>query len=104
MAAPLFSKRSLQVFLLVEFLLMLALITISTIRLGGPATRFLPVLIYVLTVPVACTIKMIMVLYETDDQEMPPKVREWLYGLPMWFPVVSGLLPLFLILRYAGAR
>jgi hypothetical protein len=101
MAAPLFSKRSLQVLLLVEFLLMVALITVKTISLGGPATRFLPVLIYVLAIPVTGTVKMILVLYETDDQEMPPKVREWLYSLALLFPVVSGLLPLFLILRYA---
>lgn len=45
---------------------------------------------------------MIMVLYETDDQELPPKVRQWLYMLAIWFAVVSGLLPVFLVLRYAA--
>ena len=45
---------------------------------------------------------MISMLNALDDGTLSPKVREWLLTLSLVYPLTSGLMPLLLILRYAG--
>ena len=42
---------------------------------------------------------MISMFNAPDDGTLSPKVREWLLTLALAYPVTSGLIPLFLILR-----
>jgi hypothetical protein len=100
--APLFSKRALRTFLVVEALLMLALITAASYRLRQSPLAFLSVYLYVLAIPVAGTIKAISVIPDVDDGRLPPQVRQWLSSIALLYPVTAGMIPLFLILRYAG--
>jgi hypothetical protein len=57
----------------------------------------------VLLIPTAGTVKMISMFNALDDGTLSPKARDWLLKLALLYPVTSGLIPLLLILRYAGA-
>jgi hypothetical protein len=102
--APLFhSKRAVQILLVIEVLLMLALIKVAGMSLHVPATYFLPVYVYVLAVPAAGTTKIVSVLYEVDDGTLPRSLRTFLFRLALLLPVVAGIIPVLLVLRFAGA-
>ena len=102
--APLFhSKRAVQILLVIEVLLMLALIKMAGIRLHVPGTYFLPVYVYVLAVPTAATIKMISVLYDVDDGTLPRSLRMFLFRTALLLPIMAGIIPVLLVLRFAGA-
>ena len=102
--APLFhSKRAVQILLVIETLLMTVLIKVATVKLHAPDTHFLLVYLYVFAVPVAGTLRLVSVLYAVDDGTLSFKTRSMLFHAAILFPVMAGVIPVSLMLRFAGA-
>ena len=102
---PLFrSTRTLTIMLFVIFLLMLALVTSGSYRLKRPPSDFWQLYLYIVAVPLSGTVKTLTKLWELEkERQVPDKATEFIYSMALLFPIVSGVLPVLLVLRYAGA-
>ncbi len=102
---PLFrSTRALTILLFVYFLLMIALVGAAGHRLKRPPADFLQVYLFIVAIPLFGGVKILTKLWELENErQTPDRAMEFIYSMALLFPVASGIIPVLLILRYAGA-
>jgi hypothetical protein len=81
---------------------MLATVAIGSFRAQRSPWDFWPVYLYIMCTPLALTTKTLMVLWEAEKkQTTPTPLMEFLARLALLLPIVAGLIPVGLVMRFA---
>lgn len=99
---PMFrTVRSLTILLAISLSLMVATVAVGSISANRSPWEFWPIYLYIVCTPVAFTTKTLAVLREAErGLSEPTPMMNYLFSLAMLLPIVAGLIPVGIMMRF----